>query len=318
MIELLDLSPLTRSIVLVALFGLSTFIFMRVLQFATARMEVRRQVRRIGQAGSAREDSQASIQARDESAWARLAQSLEQAGLSLVDTKGDKLRERMIAAGFREPSAPKIFTMVRLGMVFLLPGAYLLLTALSDEETSFLKLYIISTGLAAMGLYMPNLFVQARIDRRKEAIELGFPDCLDLMLVCVEAGLGLEAAMNRVGREMMRSHPQIAELLSTATLQMRAGSPRDDALRMMGTMSGVDYVRSFAALLIQSDKMGTSLGDSLRIYAAEMREKRKMRAEEKAHRLPVLISIPLVVFMLPTMISVVMLPGIVRIVRDFL
>jgi tight adherence protein C len=280
-------------------------------------MDLRRQVKEIGTRGRVLQANNGSIQARDESSWAQLAQALEKAGLSLVDTKGDKLRQRMIAAGFREPSAPKIFTMVRLGLIFLLPGAFLLLTAISNEEASFLKLYAVSSALAAVGLYIPNLFIQARIDRRQEAIELGFPDCLDLMLVCVEAGLGLEEAMNRVGREMMRSHPKIAELLSTATLQMRAGAPRDDALRNLGIMSGVDHVRSFAALLIQSDKMGTSLGDSLRIYAAEMRERRKMRAEEKAHRLPVLISIPLVVFMLPTMISVLMLPGAIRIIEQF-
>lgn len=318
MIDLISLNPVVRIAALVILFAGSTFAFSRLLQFVIDRLEVRRRVQSIGNAGIAIQTGGGSIQNRDESAWAQLAQALEKAGLNLVDTKGDKLRQRMIAAGFREPSAPKIFTMVRLALVILLPGSYLLLSAFSSGEASLLKLYAYSTGLAALGLYMPNLLIQARIDRRKEAIEHGFPDCLDLMLVCVEAGLGLEAAMNRVGREMMRSHPQIAELLSTATLQMRAGAPRDDALRMMGVNSGVDNVRSFAALLIQSDKMGTSLGDSLRIYSAEMREKRKMRAEEKAHRLPVLISIPLVVFMLPTMISVVMLPGIVRIIRNFL
>lgn len=318
MIDLISLNPVVRIAALVILFAGSTFAFSRLLQFVIDRLEVRRRVQSIGNAGIAIQTGGGSIQNRDESAWAQLAQALEKAGLNLVDTKGDRLRQRMIAAGFREPSAPKIFTMVRLALVILLPGSYLLLSAFSSGEASLLKLYAYSTGLAALGLYMPNLLIQARIDRRKEAIEHGFPDCLDLMLVCVEAGLGLEAAMNRVGREMMRSHPQIAELLSTATLQMRAGAPRDDALRMMGVNSGVDNVRSFAALLIQSDKMGTSLGDSLRIYSAEMREKRKMRAEEKAHRLPVLISIPLVVFMLPTMISVVMLPGIVRIIRNFL
>lgn len=318
MIDLLLTSSLLRSIALIVLFGITTYGFSRLLQLILARLDLRRRLSDIGTQSRALEAAGESIRARDETTWAQLAQALEKAGLSLVDTKGDKLRERMLAAGFREPSAPKIFTMVRLGLVFILPGTYLLITAMSSDEISLFKLYLICSGLAALGLYCPNLFIQARIDRRREAIELGFPDCLDLMLVCVEAGLGLESAMNRVGREMLRTHPLIAELLSTATLQMRAGAPRDDALRMMGATSGVDYVRSFAALLIQSDKIGSSLGSSLRIYSVEMREKRRLRAEEKANRIPVLISIPLVVFMLPTMISVLMLPGIVRIVRDFL
>lgn len=317
MIDAVLTSPPGRLIALVVLFALATACVNKLLKFVITRVEVRRKMGAITSRNGAFTVVRESIQDRDDSAWAQLAHALERAGLNLVDSKGDKLRQRMLAAGFREPSAPKVFTMVRLGLVFVLPGFYLLLAALSNDPASFLKLYLICSSLAAFGLYIPNLFIQARIDRRNEAIELGFPDCLDLMLVCVEAGLGLEAAMNRVGREMMRSHPQIAELLSTTTLQMRAGAPRDEALRTLGALSGVDHVKSFAALLIQSDKMGTSLGHSLRIYAAEMRERRKMRAEEKAHRLPVLISIPLVVFMLPTMISVLMLPGVVRIIEQF-
>ena len=135
------------------------------------------------------------------------------------------------------------------------------------------------------------------------------------MLVCVEAGLGLEAAMDRVGREMVNSHPLIANMLLEVTLQLRAGSRRDEALRRMGEKSGVTEIKSFATLLIQSDKLGTSVADTLRVYSSEMREKRRLRAEEKAHRLPVLISIPLVFCMLPTMIGVLMLPGVVQIVR---
>jgi tight adherence protein C len=117
---------------------------------------------------------------------------------------------------------------------------------------------------------------------------------------------------------MVGSHPLVAAMLSTATLQLRAGARREEALRKMGDSSGVDEVRSFATLLIQSDKLGTSISDTLRIYAAEMREKRRLRAEEKAHRLPVLISIPLVICMLPTMIGVLMVPGVVRVVRQIL
>jgi tight adherence protein C len=153
-------------------------------------------------------------------------------------------------------------------------------------------------------------------DRRKEAITNGFPDCLDLLLVCVEAGLGLEAALDRVAREMAMSHPLVSDLLTTATLRLRAGATREETLRRMAEDAGVDEIRSFATLLIQSDKLGTSVATTLRVYAAEMRERRRMRAEEKAHRLPVLISIPLVAFMLPVMIGKMMIPAVVRVVRD--
>jgi len=185
-----------------------------------------------------------------------------------------------------------------------------------EEPPGFLTIYIGCSFLGLMGLYLPNLFIQAKADRRKEEIVNGFPDCLDLLLVCVEAGLGIEAAMDRVGREMVKSHPLVAQLLSIAVLRLRAGASRDEAFRRLADMARVDEIRSFTTLLIQSDKLGTSMSSTLRVYADEMREKRRMRAEEKAHRLPVLISIPLVVCMLPTMIGVLMLPASIRVARD--
>jgi tight adherence protein C len=211
-----------------------------------------------------------------------------------------------------------MFTLIRLMLIFALPGGFVLLGVLGGGQMSFFKLCLYSAVLALAGLYAPNLFVTARADRRREQITNGFPDCLDLLLVCVEAGLSLESALDRVGREMVESHPLVARILSTTTLQLRAGAQRDAALRRMGEISGVDEIKSFATLLIQSDKLGTSMASTLRVYSAEMREKRRMRAEEKAHRLPVIISIPLVVNMLPTMIGVLMLPGVVRVVRTLI
>jgi tight adherence protein C len=165
---------------------------------------------------------------------------------------------------------------------------------------------------------MPNLYISAKASRRQEAIVHGFPDALDLMLVCVEAGLGLEAAMDRVGRELSVSHPLVSAALGKVVLELRAGRSRQDALRRMADEVDVDEIRSFATLLIQSDQLGSSVGQTLRVYASEMREKRRMRAEEKAHRLPVLLSVPLVACMLPVMIGVLMLPAVVRVVREIL
>jgi tight adherence protein C len=167
-----------------------------------------------------------------------------------------------------------------------------------------------------MGLFLPSLFITALADRRREELTNGFPDSLDLMLVCVEAGMGLEGALDRVGREMVVSHPLIARLVSQTMLELRAGASREEALRSMASRSGVDEIRAFSTLLIQSDKLGSSIATTLRIYASEMREKRRMRAEEKAHRLPVLLSIPLVACMLPVMIGVLMLPALIRVIRE--
>lgn len=248
--------------------------------------------------------------------WAKLAAFVEKHGLDLADTKEDRLREKMLAAGFASPMAPRIFTLVRLILIVLLPTIYVIIAYSQPEPPGFLTVYLIGASLALLGLFLPNLFVQAKADRRQEAIVNGFPDCLDLILVCVEAGLGIEAAMDRVGREMVHSHPLVAGLLSATTLHLRAGASKEEAYRRMAELSHVAEIRSFATLLIQSDKLGTSIASTLRVYSEEMREKRRMRAEEKAHRLPVLISVPLVVFMLPTMIGVLMLPAGIRMVRD--
>jgi tight adherence protein C len=248
--------------------------------------------------------------------WQRLADRVEKAGISLVDTRGEGLRTKMIAAGYTAPVAPKIFTLIRLVLLFALPTIYVTLAYAGDSRPSPVQLYLIGTGLAVAGLYLPNLLISAKADRRRTEIINGFPDCLDLMLVCVEAGLGIEAAFDRVGREMLDSHPLVAQLLSMVTLELRAGATREEALRNMADRAQVDEIRSFATLLIQSDKLGSSVGETLRVYANEMRERRRMRAEEKAHRLPVLLSIPLVACMLPVMIGVLMLPAVIRVIRE--
>lgn len=250
--------------------------------------------------------------------WQKLADMIEKTGISLVDSKGETLRARLIAAGYPSPIAPKIFTATRLGLLILLPTILVVATLLGGSQISVVKLYLFGVSLAVFGLYAPNLFISAKADRRREAVVNGFPDSLDLMLVCVEAGLGMEAAFDRVGREMLKSHPLVAQLLSVVTLELRAGATREEALRNMASRSQVSEIRSFSTLLIQSDKLGSSVGETLRVYAAEMREKRRMRAEEKAHRLPVLLSIPLVVFLLPVMIGVLMLPAIIRVLRELL
>ena len=248
-------------------------------------------------------------------AWVALVKAIETAGIPLVDTKDATLRSRLLAAGYRQEHAPRVYSLVRLIMVIGLPVSTLIFLWTSGSTPSTLKLYFILMVAALLGLYLPNIWVRARADRRQREIINGFPDALDLMLVCVEAGLGLEAAFNRVGQEMTRSHPLLAEQLGAVVLEMRAGRSQEDALRRMADRAGADEIRAFTTLLIQSHKLGSSVAQTLRIYASEMRERRRMRAEEKAHRLPVLISIPLVVCMLPVMIGVLMLPAAIRTIR---
>lgn len=318
MLELFASNPIARLAVLIVLFALVVGGCLLMMVLISRRAIVRKELQAIASAPKTGAVGSTSLRAKNDDQWTRLVDRIERAGLNLTDTKSDQLREKMIAAGFESPAAPRIYTLIRLLLVILFPAGFVGLTLLSGQTLSFMRLYIAGSIAALLGLYLPALFVRAKADRRRQTIVNGFPDALDLMLVCVEAGLGLEAALDRVGREMAVSHPLISKLLTTATLQLRAGASRETALRRMAEAARVEEIGSFATLLIQSDKLGTSIGATLRVYASEMRERRRLRAEEKAHRIPVLISIPLVACMLPVMIGVLMLPAAIRIVRQIL
>ncbi len=317
MLELILTSSFLRYVLLLGIFALVALASFGLMEMIDHRRTIRQGLQKIVREGEA--SDLLPVKATNESrnvSWAKLAALVERYGLDLADTKEDRLREKMLAAGFISASAPRIYTLVRLILIFALPITYVVIAYLQPEPPSLMNTYLVGSFLGLLGLLLPSLYVQARADRRKEEVINGFPDCLDLMLVCVEAGLGIEASMDRVGREMVHTHPLVAQLLSATTLHLRAGASRELAYRRMADLSHVSEIRSFSTLLIQSDKLGTSISATLRVYAEEMRERRRMRAEEKAYRLPVLISIPLVVFMLPTMIGVMMLPASIRMVRE--
>lgn len=315
MLEFATSNWVFRALILLLIFGAVAAVVLFVSSAASRRLRVSRELAALS--GDGVGPTQESLtRKRSEGVWANMVKRIESAGLNLGDTAETEITKQLKAAGYVSQAAPRVYTLVRLMMLFALPGLFLLFSWSRPEPPSVLQLYIGSAILMVMGLYLPNLFVRAKADRRREEIVNGFPDSLDLLLVCVEAGLGLEAALDRVGREMANTHPRIAELLTQTTLLMRAGATREDSLRKLGDTSGVDEIKSFATLLIQSDKLGTSLATTLRVYSSEMREARRLRAEEKAHRLPVLLSIPLVVFMLPTMIGVIIGPAIVMSIRE--
>lgn len=315
MIEIVTNNWILRALILVLIFGIVAAVALFISNATSRRMRVSRELASLGGDGNS-PSSETLTRKRTEGVWAKMVKRIENAGLSLDDTADSEITKQLRAAGFISPAAPRVYTLVRLVLVFVLPGAFLLAIWFRPEPPGIFVLYLGSALLAVLGLYIPNITIRAMAESRRRQIINGFPDSLDLMLVCVEAGLGLESTLDRVGREMANTHPLIAQMLTETTLLMRAGASREDALRKLGDNAGVDEIRSFATLLIQSDKLGTSLATTLRVYSSEMREARRLRAEEKAHRLPVLLSIPLVVFMLPTMIGVIILPAIVRTIRE--
>ena len=316
---LLTQFPVLRLALLIGLFAMvAAGVYFAVTAVAARQMSRRRLVdERSGHGGEVVVGTSLRSQ-HTESAWLKLVNGIEKAGLSLVDTKDDSIRRKLVSAGFTAPYAPRVYTLVRLVAVIALPLLVLGFFWFTGSTPSLFKLYFAVSIGALAGLYLPSVFISARADRRQREIINGFPDALDLMLVCVEAGLGLDAAFARVGMEMTESHPRLAEQFGAVVLELRAGRSHEDALRRMADRAGADEIRAFATLLIQSTKLGSSVAQTLRVYAAEMRERRRMRAEEKAHRLPVLLSMPLVGCMLPVMIGVLMLPAVIRVMRSLI
>src|SRR5215204_4941320 len=317
MTELFIDYPLLRLGVLLGLFALVA----AGAYFATAAVAARQASRsRLvdGDLGSHQVVGASLRSEQAEGAWLKLVNGIEKAGLSLVDTRDDSLRKKLVAAGYTATYAPRLYTLIRLILVIGLPVSLFLLMWSTGSTPSIIKLYAAVVISALAGLYLPAVFIAAKADRRQREIINGFPDALDLMLVCVEAGLGMDSAFARVGMELTTSHPRLAEQFGAVVLELRAGRSHEDALRRMADRAGAEEIRAFATLLVQSTKLGSSIAQTLRVYAAEMREHRRMRAEEKAHRIPVLLSIPLVGCMLPVMIGVLMLPAMIRVIRTMM
>jgi tight adherence protein C len=169
-----------------------------------------------------------------------------------------------------------------------------------------------ATAAAAAGYFLPAVYLGRRLAARQRLIAEGFPDALDMLLVCVEAGLGLDAAIAKVAAEIGPAHPIIGDELSLTGLELQAGRGREDALRDLGQRTGVEDVRALVTLLVQSDALGTSIGQALRVHSFEMRTKRLLQAEEAAHKIPVKLAVPLVFGLLPCLMAVVLAPAIIK------
>ena len=250
--------------------------------------------------------------------WQNLLKTIEEkVGLVKEEERG-RLRRRMIQAGIMDPAAPRYYFAIRALLTIILPVAYLFAVPFVTSDTPLENILLTAALLAAIGLYGPLFFVSLKVSARQRSVREGFPDALDMLVVCVEAGLGFDAAFNRVGTQLERARPVVSWHFAMVALELRAGKSREDALRNFSARVGITEISSFVTLLIQSDALGTSIAQTLRVHADEMRDKRMMRAEEKAHMLPVLLSIPLVTCILPAMMTVVLLPGIIAIVRKVL
>jgi tight adherence protein C len=224
------------------------------------------------------------------------------------EAEKSELRRFLDMAGFYGRSAPVIYQLIRilLGIAFGIATA--LVSGSLFPNLPYFIIIPISLLLTVLGYMLPRTFVSLRRDSICEEHRQGFPDFLDLLVICVDAGIGAESAIDKAGPDLSRSYPSLARNLGFMTMEIRAGKATKDALDTLGRRLGIDEARSFATLIRQSEELGSSLAQSLRVYADEMRAKRLTRAEEKAHALPVKLVIPLGLFVFPVVLGVTMLP----------
>lgn len=242
------------------------------------------------------------------------------ARLSLPKDGWDRspLRRRFMNAGFRDEDAPKIYFAAKTLLALLLPAiAWLVLALRAAPLDDSLRMALLVFA-AAVGYYLPNLVLERLVFLRQRAIFEAFPDAADLMLICVEAGLGLDAALARVAEEMKLKSEALAEELQIVNLEMRAGSTREKSLQNLAARTGVEEVGTFATMLVQADRFGTSIGDSLRVFSDEMRTRRRFRAEELAAKIPLKLLFPLVFFIFPSLLLVLLGPAFIQVYRILL
>ncbi|MCW8917645.1 MAG: type II secretion system F family protein [Gammaproteobacteria bacterium] len=232
--------------------------------------------------------------------------------------QSSNLKSRLVRAGIRGPKAINYLIAAKLIAAFALPLLILIPFIFSTGTTPSTALVaLLVSGGGLMGFYLPDFILTRKGKKRKLAFEEGFPDAMDMLVVCVEAGLGLDAAIQRVGKELQISHPELSTELKLVSLELRAGKGRADALRALADRTAMDDVRSLTSILIQAEHFGTSVAEALRQHSNEMRTLRLQRAKERAAKLPVTLIFPIIFFIFPALFLVVLGPSVVRIYLAF-
>ena len=225
------------------------------------------------------------------------------------DSKDMKvLRKRLVLAGIYDPRGVAIFFLARTALAIGLAAAAMMLAP--GQGGSMYWMIVGAAGI--LGYVAPSIYLDRRISSRRDEHRAGFPDFMDLLVVCADAGLSMEAALDRVGRELADSYPSLCANIHMANLEIRAGRTMTEALEHLAGRLGLDEARSFATLIQQSDELGSSITEALRVYSDDMRHKRLSRAEEKAYSLPAKLAVPMMICIFPVLFVVILLPVIVR------
>jgi tight adherence protein C len=226
-----------------------------------------------------------------------------------------KLQKQLLHAGFPSPDAAMAYRAIQILLLVALPSVVMTVCFILDRDLSSFLIW--GMLAAAIGFYLPRLVLRSMITRRKQRITWGLADALDLMVIAVEAGLGLNAALNRVGEELKTVHPDMHHEFDLVNLEIRLGRSREEALRNLTERTGVDDIRSFVALLIQADRFGSSIGKAVRVFADSLRTKRRQRAEQASAKAALKLLIPLTAFLFPVIIVMILAPSALNLIDLF-
>jgi tight adherence protein C len=242
----------------------------------------------------------------------RMQQALDPLSRALPTSPSEvsKTRLWLIQAGYRNAQHITIFRGLR--VLFAALG-FLSVFAISGFNSPMLLL-----GVTAFGFFIPRFLLKKKMEERQRRLRLGLPDALDLTVICVEAGLSLDQAMMRVGDDLQTAHPELSGEFHLFDLETRAGKPRVEALRNLAERTGVDDIRALVGTLIQTDRFGTSVAQALRVHSESLRTERRQRAEEQAAKTTVKMIIPLVLFVMPSLIFVTVGPAVIQLMHIFM
>ncbi|MFC4519341.1 type II secretion system F family protein [Cupriavidus pinatubonensis] len=265
---------------------------------------------------------QADVRAGRQQAWidklVQWTQPVSRLSLPKEGWEGSQLRVRFMNAGWRSASAAPLYFTAKTILAIALPMIGLIAVSNHPALQQQHIMLAVLTLLAAIGYYLPNTVLSHKVAERQRAVFEEFPDVIDLLTVCVEAGLGLDAALMRVADELALRCPVLADELQLMLLELRSGFSKEKALSNLSLRTGVEDVDKFASMLIQADRFGTSLGDSLRVLSDMLRTKRRMRAEEQAAKIALKLLFPLIFTIFPSLLLVLLGPAFIQIYRVLL
>ena len=297
-------------------------IYMMIITAAGRKDSVRERVKRLGtgELGEFTEPVSSELGLVHDEEKTGLASALEPLlrGMGInIDKYQRRHQLRFYRAGFMSPSAPILFLGAKwIGMPLALGIAVLMATSDASGTMKILN-YFAAFILVVLGVFGPDLYISNSLQKRHKKLTRSFPDALDLLLVCVESGLALDGALSRVCKELDRAHPEVTEELNRTRLELTLLNDRERALQNLAERTDLVPFRSLVATLLQTEKFGTSLTDTLRVLSEDYRTHRLLSAEEKAGRLPVLMTIPLITLMMPAFFLIVMGPAILNVIAVF-